>query len=352
MQLGPELPFTIDGKYVKGTDSGVGNAFYRPIGPGFFQALRIPLKRGRLFTTQDRREHAAGRDHQRNGRAAVLEGENPIGQRITVGQPFVPELADAVSARNRRHCRRRPRRVAERASAGNRVPADVPAERQSRRRSSSGCCRTQVVVRADGSAGAVTQAVQQAIWSVDPGQPVSDVRLMREIVQRSLGGQTFNAALLGGLAELALLLAAVGLYGVISHLVGQQTREIGIRMALGATHTSVLTLFVRHALLLVAAGIVIGLAGAFGLDALPARCSSDISTTDPWVFVLAPALLLGVALIAALRPALRAARIDPHARCAEIDTTPPPRSLSWIRRRLSGGPGCCTARPGRGLVAV
>jgi putative ABC transport system permease protein len=82
-------------------------------------------------------------------------------------------------------------------------------------------------------------------------------------------------------------------------------------MALGATHTSVLTLFVRHALLLVAAGIVIGLAGAFGLTRFLRTLLSDISTIDPWVFGLAPALLLAVALIAALRPALRAARIDP-----------------------------------------
>ena len=153
--------------------------------------------------------------------------------------------------------------------------------------------------------------MQQAIWSVDPTQPVSDVRLMREIVERSVGAQAFNTALLGGLAALALLLAAVGLYGVISHLVGQQTREIGIRMALGATHVGVLALFVRHALLLVGAGIIIGLAGAFGLTRFLRTLLSGVSTTDPWVFVLAPAFLLAIALLAALRPALRAARIDP-----------------------------------------
>src|SRR5262249_30010409 len=122
---------------------------------------------------------------------------------------------------------------------------------------------------------------------------------------------TFNTVLLGSLAALALLLAAVGLYGVISHLVGQQTREIGIRMALGATQAGVLTLFVRHALLLVTVGIAIGLAGAFGLTRFLRTLLTGISTTDRWVFVLAPTLLLTIAFVAALRPALRAARTDP-----------------------------------------
>jgi ABC-type antimicrobial peptide transport system permease subunit len=151
------------------------------------------------------------------------------------------------------------------------------------------------------------------VEAIDPTQPISDVRLMREIVSHSLGSETFNAALLGSLALLALLLAAVGLYGVISHLVGQQTREIGIRMALGATQAGVLRLFVRQALLLAGIGVVIGLFGARVLTRFLQSLLSDISTTDPWVFVLAPILLLAVALIAALTPALRASRVDPSS---------------------------------------
>jgi putative ABC transport system permease protein len=139
------------------------------------------------------------------------------------------------------------------------------------------------------------------------------VRLLREIVTRSLGSQTFNTLLLASLAALALLLAAVGLYGVISHLVGQQTREIGVRMALGATQAGVLGLFLRQALLLVSIGIVIGLAGAFGLTRFLRSMLADISATDPWVFALAPALLLIIAIIATIKPAVRAARIDPSA---------------------------------------
>jgi predicted permease len=317
LSIGPDLPFTIEGKYVKGTDKGVGDAFYRPIGPGFFQALRIPLRRGRLFTTQDRRSTLQVAIINEEAARQFWKGENPIGQRITIGQPFVPDLADSS-----------PREIVgivgnvREESLTDRPPAIVYLAMSLQNDGITALAirllPISVVVRAEGPAGVVTQAMQQAIWSVDPAQPVSDVRLMREIVDRSLGSQTFNAVLLGGLAGLALLLAAVGLYGVISHLVGQQTREIGIRMALGATHTGVLTLFVRHALLLVGAGILIGLAGAFGLTRFLRTLLSDISTTDPWVFVLAPVLLLAVALIAALRPALRAARLDP-ARALRAD---------------------------------
>jgi putative ABC transport system permease protein len=295
---------------VKGTQTGIGDAYYRPSGPGFFEALRIPLRRGRLFTTQDRRGTLPVAIINEEAARRFWPGQNPIGQRITVGQPFVPELADSS-----------PREIVgivgdvHEESLSERPPAILylPMSQQNDNLTAL-CIRLlplSVIVRAEGPVGALTQAMQQAIWSVDPTQPVADVRLMREIVVRSLGSQTFNTVLLGGLAGLALLLAGVGLYGVISHLVGQQTREIGIRMALGATHTSVLALFVRHALLLVVVGIVIGLAGAYGLSRFLRTLLSGISTTDPWVFVLAPALLLTIALVAALRPALRAARIDP-----------------------------------------
>jgi predicted permease len=310
LQLGMDLPFTIEGKYVKGTQTGIGDAYYRPSGPGFFEALRIPLRRGRLFTTQDRRGTLPVAIINEEAARQFWPGQDPIGQRITVAQPFMPELADTS-----------PREIIGivgdvREEALSRRPPAILYLPLSQQNDNLTAVTVRllpltVVVRAEGSAGALAQAMQQAIWSVDPAQPVSDVRLMREIVERSLGSQTFNTVLLGGLAGLALLLAAVGLYGVISHLVGQQTREIGVRMALGATHTSVLVLFVRHALVLVVIGILIGVAGAFGLTRFMRTLLSDISTTDPWVFVLAPTLLIAIAFIAALRPALRAARIDP-----------------------------------------
>jgi putative ABC transport system permease protein len=313
LELGPELPFTIEGKYVPGTETGVGEAQYRPSGSAYFGALQIPLRRGRLFDSRDRRGTLPVAIVNEAAVRQYWPDRNPLGQRITVGQPFVPELADPT-----------PREiigvVADVRERGlNENPPSilyVPMSQQN-----DGLTRLavrllpmSVILRGEGAVATLTQSAQQAIWSVDPAQPVSDVRLMREIVSRSLGPQTFNTVLLGGLAGLALLLAAVGLYGVIAHLVGQQTREIGVRMALGATRGQVLRLFVQQALVLVVVGIAVGTAGAFGVTRFLRTLLTGISATDPWVFALAPAVLLAIAVVAALRPAWRAARIDPaHA---------------------------------------
>jgi putative ABC transport system permease protein len=310
LELGSDLPFTIEDRYVPGTETGVGEAEYRPIGQGYFDTLEIPLRRGRLFDRRDRwgtlpvaiiNEVAARR---------IWPGENPIGQRITVGQPFVPDLADPS-----------PREiigivgdVREEGLGADPPPiVYVPLSQQNEAYAALGVrlLPFSVVVRGEATVAALTRSVQQAIWSVDPQQAISDVRLMREIVARSLGPQSFNTVLLGGLAALALLLAAVGLYGVIAHIVTQQSREIGVRMALGATRSNVLGLFLRQALFLAAVGIVVGLAGAFSLTRVLRTLLTGISTSDPWVFALAPALLFAVAVVAALRPALRAAGVDP-----------------------------------------
>jgi ABC-type antimicrobial peptide transport system permease subunit len=167
-----------------------------------------------------------------------------------------------------------------------------------------------LVVRTDARTG-LLGLVRRAVWAVDPEQPISDVRTMQEIVSRSLGPQRFNTVLLGALAGLALLLAAVGLYGVLSHLVSQQTREIGVRMALGATERNVLGLVLRQGLVLVAIGVAFGLAGAAGLSRVLRSLLEGVGVLDPWVFAAAPAVMVLVAFVAMARPALRAARVDP-----------------------------------------
>jgi predicted permease len=312
LEMGPDMPFSIEGKYVPGTETGVGEAQYRASGPEYFHALQVPLRSGRLFDARDRRGTLPVAIINEAAARQFWPGQNPVGQHLTLGQPFVPELADA-SAREIVGVVAdvRERGLNEKAPPILYVP--MAQQNDALTRLAVRLLPFSIVVRGEGAVGSLTQATQQAIWAVDPSQPISDVRLMREIVSRSLGSQTFNTVLLGSLAALALLLAAVGLYGLISHLVGQQTREIGVRMALGATQANVLTLFVRQALLLVSIGIVIGIAGAFGLTRFLSSLLSGISTTDASVFVLAPALLLAIATIAALRPALRAARVDPSS---------------------------------------
>jgi predicted permease len=309
LELGSDLPFTIEGKYVPGSQTGVGNAEFRPIGRRYFETLAIPLRRGRGFDARDRHgtlpvaiiNEAAARE--------IWPGQDPIGQRIHVGQPYVPDLADATA----REIVGVVGNVREEALGSN-PPAIlyVPMSQLSDAYARIGTrlLPFSVVVRGDAVAS-LTRPVEAAIHAIDPQQPISDVRLMREIVARSLRSQRFNTALLGGLAALALLLAAVGLYGVIAHTVGQQTSEIGVRMALGASRSSVVTLFLRQALLMVAIGIAAGLAGALTLTGVLRTLVSGIGTNDPWVFVLAPALMFAVAIAAALRPALHAAGVDP-----------------------------------------
>jgi predicted permease len=310
LQFGADLPFTIEGRYVPGTQTGVGGADFRPIGRGYFEALEIPLRRGRVFDARDRRGTLAVAIINEAAARRYWRGENPIGQRITVGLPSVPDLADPA-----------PREIVgvvgdvrERGLGANPPPlAYVPISQLNERYAALGTrlLPFSVVVRGDTTVANLTRSVQQAIWSVDPQQPIANVRLMGEIVTRSLGSQRFNTALLGALAALALVLAAVGLYGVIAHIVSQQTREIGVRMALGASKANVFALFLRQALFLVAMGVVLGLGGALSLTRVLRTLLTGISTTDPWVFALGPAVMFAVAVAAVLRPALRAAAVDP-----------------------------------------
>ena len=310
LELGSEFPFTIEGRYVPGTDTGVADAQYRPISRRYFDALQIPLRRGRVFDARDRRGTLPVAVINEAAARRIWPGEDPIGRRITAGQPYLPDLADPTA-----------REIVgivgdvREDGLGSDPPSILylPISQLNEAYAALGTrlLPFSVIVRGDASVAALTRSVQQAIWSVDPQQPIADVRSMPEIVARSLGPQRFNTVLLGGLAALALLLAAVGLYGVIAHIVGQQTREIGIRMALGATRSNVLGQFLRQALFLVAVGIVVGLVGAFSLTRVLRTLLTGISTSDPWVFALAPALMFAVSVVAALRPALRAAGVDP-----------------------------------------
>ena len=161
-----------------------------------------------------------------------------------------------------------------------------------------------------GSA-ALLKEVQHAVWSVDPNLPVADVRTVAEIYSRSMARTSFTLVLLGIAAGMALLLGVVGLYGVISYSVSQRTREIGIRIALGAQQSSVLRVFVGHGLRLVAIGLACGLAAALSLTRLMAGLLFDVSPVDPLTYAAVSAVLLAAALLATYFPARRAAALEP-----------------------------------------
>jgi ABC-type antimicrobial peptide transport system permease subunit len=170
-----------------------------------------------------------------------------------------------------------------------------------------------LVIKSSLPTASLTDAVRGIVRDVDPSVPVSDVQSLDRVLETSLSTRRLGLWLMGAFAVLAVLLAATGLYGVISFLVAQRTREIGVRMALGADRATVVRMVLGRSSALAVSGIAIGLVGAFWMSRLLANQLVQVSVHDPLVFLAAPALLLGTALLAAFVPARRASRTDPMA---------------------------------------
>jgi ABC-type antimicrobial peptide transport system permease subunit len=168
-----------------------------------------------------------------------------------------------------------------------------------------------LAVRAPGDPATVAGAIRDAVWGVDRSLPVFDVGTMDALRVGSIAATRFSTMLLSAFGGLALLLAAVGVYGVISYGVTQRTQEIGIRVALGADDRKVLGLVVGHAAALTGIGLLLGLTGALGLSSVIAGLLFQVSPTDPPTLAAGVVLLSLVALLAAVIPARRAARVDP-----------------------------------------
>jgi len=168
-----------------------------------------------------------------------------------------------------------------------------------------------VLVRAAGDPGALASAVKAAIAHVDKDLPVTQVQTMEQVASASFAPPRFRAALVGTLAALAIVLAAVGIFGVLAFSVSQRTREFGVRMALGARTVDVVRLVLGGGLKIIAGGIVVGLAGAAVLTRSIGSLLFGVKPLDPVTFLAAPALLALIALVACSVPAMRAARVDP-----------------------------------------
>ena len=168
-----------------------------------------------------------------------------------------------------------------------------------------------VTIRSPLDQNTLLAAVQREVKTLDPNLPVSNVRMMEEVVAQSLATRRFVLLLFGLFAGLALLLATVGIYGVLTASVSQRTRELGIRMALGATARDVGRLIVGQGLKLVLSGIVIGVVSALALQRVIGKLLFGISPTDPLTFTVIALLLIGVALLACWIPARRATKVDP-----------------------------------------
>ena len=168
-----------------------------------------------------------------------------------------------------------------------------------------------ILVRTKSDAAAMTSTVRSAMQEIDRDLPLYGIKTVNDVINESVAPQRLNMLLLGIFGGLALVLAAVGLYGVISYSVSQRTREIGIRVALGASHKSVLRLVVGQGVILSVIGVVIGIVVSFFLTKLMTSLLFGVSPTDPITFGAISALLIGVSVVSSLIPALRAIKVDP-----------------------------------------
>ena len=168
-----------------------------------------------------------------------------------------------------------------------------------------------VVLRTSLPATLLEPQIRHEIQSIDPGLPVFNVVSMNDILDRSLASRRFSADLVGGFAGLAVLLASIGIYGLLAYMVGQRSREIGIRMALGARRDDILRMFLCKGVALAGAGIVAGLVFSAATASMMASLLYGVRPHDPAVFLIVPLLLLAVAALASYLPARRATKVNP-----------------------------------------
>jgi ABC-type antimicrobial peptide transport system permease subunit len=168
-----------------------------------------------------------------------------------------------------------------------------------------------VVLRTSLPASALESQIRHEVQSIDSGLPVYGVSSMNDVLDRSLASRRFSADLVGGFAGLALLLASIGIYGLLAYMVSQRSREIGLRMALGASRNSVLKLFLQKGVVLAVIGIAAGVAFSASTASLMASLLYGVRPHDPAVFLAVPLLLFAVAVVASYLPARRATKVDP-----------------------------------------
>jgi len=267
--------------------------------PGYFSALHVPLIEGRLL---DQRDGVDAPNSVVVNQAFVrrfLPGEDSIGKRLGAGMgprtggmqswTIVGVIGD----------------MKQKGLASETEPEVVASALQWPRFQMS------VVLRTSLDPTSLASAVRKEVSDLDKNLPLYGVQTMDEVLAKEVATQRFNAGALAGFAALAVLLAAVGIYGVMAYAVGQRTREIGVRMALGAERGRVLRMVLNEGLRLALLGVVLGVAAAFGLTRLLSSLLFGVKASDPATFAIVTAALIGVALAACWIPARRATRIDP-----------------------------------------
>jgi putative ABC transport system permease protein len=286
--------FEIEGRPVQ--PGNMPDGMYQVVSPGYFATAHVPLRAGRLLQESDGANAPVVTLVSERLAQRWFPNESPLGKRIRAGgNPRNPwmTIVGVVGDIVHNAYDREPRRTYY-------IPyQQAPATWMD------------IGVRTAGDPLKLAPAVTAAVRSVDPEQPITDMRTMDQSIHNAAIGLNYVAALMGVFGGLALLLSAIGVYGVMAHLVSDQTHEIGIRMALGASKGSVLGMILRRGMLTTAIGLAIGLPLAYGFARLMASLIFGVSATDAATFVGIPLTLVAAAALAVYVPARRATKIDP-----------------------------------------
>ena len=300
-----EVPFWLEGQPKPESTSKMKFSLFYVVQPDYLKVMRIPLKRGRFLTAADT-EHSPfvtvidDRFAQLN-----FPGENPIGKRVNFS--ILNVTAEVVGVVG--HIKQwgldegaSPSVAAQCYFAVAQTPEMfVPLVGSN----------LSIVARTQGAPLAQVKSIRRTLLQINGHSAMYNTESMDEIISNSLASRRFSMILMGVFAALALLMASIGIYGVISYLTSQRTQEIGIRMALGAGKSDVLLMVVRQGLKVVLVGVAIGIAGAFALTRFLASLLFGVKPTDPLTFTAVSLILIAVALLACYIPARRASRIDP-----------------------------------------
>jgi putative ABC transport system permease protein len=299
---GSALHFNITGRPVNGPNDYTA-AGYRVVTPGYFETLGMPLIKGRLFAAPDDERAPSVVVINSTMARTYFPSQNPLGQRLQLGatpsaEKDVPtmEIVGVVGD------------VIQGLDVDAKAEMYLPYRQGDRLLPAF---QLSVVMRTAGDPLAQTAALRAAIGTIDPAQPIVKPRSMEENVATSVAQPRFRTWLIGIFAGLALLLAAVGIYGMLSYSVTQRTREIGIRVTLGADRSNILRTVAGEGLRFTLLGVVLGIAGGLAVTRLLQGFLFGVSAFDPGAFLGAAILLVGVAVAASLLPARRATRVDP-----------------------------------------
>ncbi|MBI4905364.1 MAG: ABC transporter permease [Acidobacteria bacterium] len=309
LEGGYGLGFQIIGRPLEGNSRSHGGGGWKTISPGLFDVFRIAVVKGRVFTDKD----VAGSTPVVVINQAMAQrfwpNADPIGQQILIGRGTMVELATE-----------QPREIVGivadvRDGALNRNPGPSMYIPNSQVPDALNALNVRItplawVVRTQGDPSALIQTIREQLRQVS-GLPVSDVRTMSEVISRSTSRQRFNMLLMSVFGAAALLLAAIGVYGLMAYSVQQRAQEIGIRMALGADSGNVQRMVINQGMRFALVGVAVGTMGAFGLAQWIASLLFGVTTRDPLVFTVVPVLLVLVALVAVWVPAFRATKVDP-----------------------------------------